>query len=61
LKEVKPGQPNFITEAFFSNSGAHHVGYIASMINLKNLGKDLTDMERHIERLQQERERHLQV
>ncbi|KAK6517248.1 hypothetical protein TWF281_003911 [Arthrobotrys megalospora] len=51
------GKPNFNSEVFFLNVAAHHVGYIACINNAVNLSHHLSDMEKNLERLEQERER----
>ncbi|EWC45716.1 hypothetical protein DRE_05053 [Drechslerella stenobrocha 248] len=53
------GKPNFNSEVFFLNVTAHHVGYIACINNAVNLSNHLSDMEKNLERLEQERERFL--
>ncbi|KAK6499191.1 hypothetical protein TWF506_003823 [Arthrobotrys conoides] len=53
------GKPNFNSEVFFLNVAAHHVGYIACINNAANLSHHLSDMEKNLERLEQERERFL--
>ncbi|EPS43221.1 hypothetical protein H072_2789 [Dactylellina haptotyla CBS 200.50] len=56
---VIDGKPNFNSEVFFLNVAAHHVGYIACVNNAVNLSHHLSDMEKNLERLEQERERFL--
>ncbi|KAK6535110.1 hypothetical protein TWF694_001597 [Orbilia ellipsospora] len=53
------GKPNFNSEVFFLNVAAHHVGYIACINNAVNLSHHLSDMEKNLERLKQERENFL--
>ncbi|KAK6351703.1 hypothetical protein TWF718_004852 [Orbilia javanica] len=56
---ITEGKPNFNSEVFFLNVAAHHVGYIACINNAVNLSHHLSDMEKNLERLEQERERFL--
>ncbi|KAK6336050.1 hypothetical protein TWF730_003421 [Orbilia blumenaviensis] len=56
---IVEGSANFNSEVFFLNVAAHHVGYIACINNATNLSHHLSDMEKNVERLEQERERFL--
>lgn len=55
------GPNNFISEVFFLNVAAHHYGLGACEVTHDQLAKDIGDMEKHLEKIQTERERWLNV
>lgn len=55
------GSNNFISEVFFLNVAAHHYGLGATEVNHDQLAKDIGDMEKHLERIQGERSRWVNV
>lgn len=55
------GANNFISEVFFLNVAAHHYGLGATEVTHDQLAKDIGDMEKHLERIQAERQRWINV
>lgn len=55
------GTNNFISEVFFLNVAAHHYGLGACEVTHDQLAKDIGDMEKHMERIQAERQRWINV
>ncbi|KAF8474888.1 ubiquitin elongating factor core-domain-containing protein [Kalaharituber pfeilii] len=53
------GENNFISEIFFLTVAAHHYGLGATETTHDQLGKDLYEMEKHLESMQQERDKWL--
>ena len=54
-------ESNFISEVFFLTVAAHHYGLGATELVHDQLVKDLHEMEKHLEHLQQDRTRWLDV
>lgn len=50
-----PGEPNFISEAFFLTLAAHHYGSEACNSQLKNLDRDIKYLEKHLKAMEAER------
>ncbi|KAK7423890.1 Ubiquitin conjugation factor E4 [Neonectria punicea] len=50
-----PGDPNFISEAFFLTLAAHHYGSEACNSQLKNLDRDIKYLEKHLKAMEAER------
>lgn len=55
------GTNNFISEVFFLNVAAHHYGLGACEVTHDQLAKDIGDMEKHLEKIQAERQKWLNV
>lgn len=55
------GSNNFISEVFFLNVAAHHYGLGACEVTHDQLAKDIGDMEKHLEKIQAERQKWLNV
>lgn len=55
------GTNNFISEVFFLNVAAHHYGLGACEVTHDQLAKDIGDMEKHLEKIQAERQKLLNV
>lgn len=50
-----PGEPNFISEAFFLTLAAHHYGSEACNSQLKNIDRDIKYLEKHLKAMEAER------
>ncbi|KAI5458136.1 ubiquitin elongating factor core-domain-containing protein [Mariannaea sp. PMI_226] len=50
-----PGEPNFISEAFFLTLAAHHYGSESCNTQLKNLDRDIKYLEKHLKAMEAER------
>ena len=55
------GQSNFISDVFFLTVAAHHYGLGATEVTHDQLGRDLHEMEKHLEHMQEERAKWLNV
>ena len=55
------GKSTFIAEVFFLNVAAHHYGLSATEIRHENLSRDIPEMERHLERILEDRQNHIGV
>ena len=60
-EEKLDGETNFISEVFFLTVAAHHYGLGATEVLHDDLAKRLHDLEKHVEQLQQDRERWINV
>lgn len=52
------GKNNFITEVFFLNAAAHHIGLASAQTRLESLVRDIPEMTRHLERIEIDRQNH---
>ncbi|KAI5778196.1 ubiquitin elongating factor core-domain-containing protein [Geopyxis carbonaria] len=52
------GNNNFITEVFFLNAAAHHIGLGSAQTRLESLVRDIPEMTRHLERIETDRQNH---
>jgi hypothetical protein len=59
--ETVEGKDNFITEVFFLNMAANHYGLGTTEIQYEGLCKDIPEMERHLERIKEDREKYIGV
>jgi len=55
------GDSNFISEVFFLTVAAHHYGLGATEVLHDDLAKRLHELEKHVEQLQQDRNRWVNV
>ena len=55
------GTSNFISEVFFLATAAHNYGLGATETTHDQLARDLNDMEKHLEKLEQDRSKWLNV
>ena len=55
------GKNNFITEVFFLAVAAHHYGLGSAQTRHDSLGRDVPELERHLERIEADRQRFLNV
>jgi ubiquitin conjugation factor E4 B len=55
------GADNFISEVFFLNVAANHYGLGATEVTHDQLSKDIAEMEKHLEKIQAERQRWINV
>lgn len=55
------GESNFISEVFFLTVAAHHYGLGATEVLHGDLARRLHELEKHVEQLQQDRDRWINV
>lgn len=53
--QKEPGESNFISEVFFLTLAAHHYGSEAANARLKDMGRQISHLEKHVKTMEAER------